>query len=61
MLTSVGVAALAILSFRSDADLPSGSLERVDAAACHDSSAKCMIEIRYPAGDLSVVPLDVYF
>jgi hypothetical protein len=62
-LTSVGLAALAILSFRSDAEIPSDPLERVDAAACHGSSAKCMIEIRYayPAGDLSVVPLDVYF
>jgi hypothetical protein len=38
-------------------------MERVVDAECHSSSARCMIEIRYayPAGDLSMVPLDAYF
>jgi|SoimicMinimDraft_4_1059732.scaffolds.fasta_scaffold649350_1 hypothetical protein len=62
-LASVGLTVLAILGLRSDPEIPSDPLERVGATACHGSSAKCMIEIRYayPAGDLSVVPLDVYF
>jgi hypothetical protein len=61
----VGAAALAVLSLRSDSevrlDLPRA--EHVATAECHGRSTACMIEINYalPAGDLSVVPSDVYF
>ncbi|MGA9567169.1 MAG: hypothetical protein WBS19_16720 [Candidatus Korobacteraceae bacterium] len=61
----VGAAALAVLSLHSDSEgrseLP--RTEHVASAACHGRSAACMIEINYayPAGDLSIVPPDVYF
>ncbi len=59
----VGAAALAVLSLRSDGEIRSElpRAERVAAAECHP--AACMVEINYayPAGDLSVVPPDVYF
>jgi hypothetical protein len=61
----VGAAALAVLSLRSDSeirlDLPRA--EHVATAECHGHPAACMVEINYayPAGDLSVVPPDVYF
>jgi hypothetical protein len=61
----VGAAALAALSLRSDSgmrsDLPWA--DQLATAECPRHSAACMVEIShaYPAGDLSVVPLDVYF
>jgi hypothetical protein len=61
----VGAAALAVLSLRSDGEiqfrLP--RVEHVATAECHGHPAACMVEINYayPAGDLSVVPPDVYF
>jgi hypothetical protein len=58
-------AALAPLSLRSDSDVRSDSArsERVATAECHGHPAACMVEINYayPAGDLSIVPPDVYF
>jgi hypothetical protein len=58
-------AALAALSLRSDSDVRSDSArsERVATAECHGRSTACMVEINYayPAGDLSIVPPDVYF
>jgi hypothetical protein len=58
-------AALAALSLRSDSELRSDSprSERVATAECHGHPAACMVEINYayPAGDLSIVPPDVYF
>ena len=61
----IGAAALAALSPRSDSEVRS-DLPRTDhvaSAACHGRSAVCMIETNYayPAGDLSIVPPDVYF
>lgn len=61
----VGAAALAAHSLRSDgevrSDLPRA--EHLTIAECHGHPAACMVEINYayPAGDLSVVPPDVYF
>jgi hypothetical protein len=61
----VGAAALAALSLRSDSgmrsDLPWA--DQHTTAECHRHSTACMVEINYayPAGDLSVVPLDAYF
>ena len=61
----VGAAALAALSLRSDSEVRSDlpRTEHVATAACHGRSAACMVEINYayPAGDLSIVPPDVYF
>ena len=58
-------AALAALSLRSDSDVRSDSArsERVATAECHAHPAACMVEINYayPAGDLSIVPPDIYF
>jgi hypothetical protein len=60
-----GAAALAALSVRSDSELRSDlpRSERVATAECHGRATACMVEINYayPAGDLSVVPPDVYF
>ena len=64
-IASVGAATLAALSLGSDSgvrlDVP--RTEHVASAACHGRSAACTIEIdyTYPAGDLSVVPPDIYF
>ena len=61
----VSAAALAALSLSSDSeiwsDLPRA--ERIATAECRGHSAACMVEANYayPAGDLSVVPPDVYF
>ena len=61
----VAAAALAVLSLRSDGEIQSRlpGTERVATAECNGRSTACMIEINYalPAGDLSVVPPDVYF
>jgi hypothetical protein len=64
-IACVGAAALATLSLRSDSEVRSDlpRTENVASAACDGRSAACVIEINsaYPAGDLSVVPSDVYF
>jgi hypothetical protein len=61
----VTAAALAVLSLRSDNAIRSGlpKAEHVASAECHGRSTACAIEMNYayPAGDLSVVPPDVYF
>ena len=61
----VGAATLAALSFGSDREvrLNVPRTEHVASTACHGRSAACTIEINYayPAGDLSVVPPDIYF
>jgi hypothetical protein len=61
----VGAAALAALSLRSDSEVRSDlpRTEHVASAECHGRSTACIVEINYayPAGDLSVVPPDVYF
>jgi hypothetical protein len=61
----IGAAALAALSLRSDSEIRSGlpPTEHVATAECHGHPAACIVEITYayPAGDLSVVPPDVYF
>jgi hypothetical protein len=56
--------ALAVLSVRSDNEIRSGlsTAEHVASAECHGRSTACIeINYAYPAGDLSVVPPDVYF
>jgi hypothetical protein len=63
---AIGLAALALLGLRSDNTDLSGlqTDERVAALDCPAStSTRCMIEIgyAYPAADLSVMPLDIYF
>jgi hypothetical protein len=58
----VGAAALAALSLRSDSEIRSDlpRAEHLATTECHRHSAACMVEINYayPAGDLSVLPLD---
>ena len=60
-----GAAALVVLSLGSDSEIWPGwsRAEHVATAECHGRSAACMVEINYgyPAGDLLVVPPDVYF
>jgi hypothetical protein len=64
-IACVGAAALAALSIGSDSEVRSDlpRTEHVASAPCHGRSAACMVEITYAysAGDLSIVPPDVYF
>jgi hypothetical protein len=64
-IACVGAAALAAQSLGSGSEVRSDlpRTEHVASAACDDRSAACVIAINYayPAGDLSVVPPDVYF
>ena len=64
-IACVGAAALAAQSLGSGSEVRSDlpRTEHVATAECHGRSAACMAEVKYayPAGDLSVVPPDVYF
>lgn len=61
---AVGLVMLALLGLRSDkTDLSSPRADEAALDCQAGTSTRCMIEIRYayPAADLSVMPLDIYF